>query len=89
MHFLSEMNQDPGVFLGWKVKRGVPVSFVSNQVWYRGLPVQRSAQSYSVFLLDFGDFIEAKVEDMRPLAEKFMKVPPFAYQVDKYLENND
>ena len=76
------MNQDPGVFLGWKVKRGVPVSVVSSQVWYRGLPVERSGRTYTVFLLDFGNIIQANVEDMRPLSEKFMKVPPFAYQVD-------
>ena len=75
------MNQDPGVFLGWKVTRGVPVSVVSSQVWYRGLPVERSGQTYSVFLVDFGNIIQANVEDMRPLSEKFMKVPSFAYQV--------
>ena len=77
------MNQEAGVFLGWKVKRGVPVSVVSQEVWYRGLPGERSGQSYSVFLLDFGTFIQVKVEDMKPLPEKFRKLPPFAYQVDQ------
>ena len=80
MQFLGEL-KNPGVILGWKVKRGEPVSVVSDGFWYRGLPVQQSGQTYSVFLLDCGDLIQANVEDMRPLPEKFMKVPPFAYQV--------
>ena len=76
------MNQEVDVFLGWKVKRGVPVSVVFQEVCYRGLPGERSGNSYSVFLLDFGTFIQVNVEDMRPLPEKFRKLPPFAYQVD-------
>ena len=75
------MNQEADLFLGWKVKRGVPVSVVFQEVWYRGLPGEKSGQSYSVFLLDLGTFIQVKVEDMMPLPEKFSKVPPFAYQV--------
>ena len=84
MQLMEDIKEDPGVSPGWKVKRGFPVSVVSSQVWYRGLPVERSGRTrtYSVFLLDFGNIIQANVEDMRPLSEKFMKVPPFAYQVD-------
>ena len=82
MEFHGEMTQDPGVFPGWKVKRGVPVSVISKEVWYRGLPVKKDGQTYEVFLLDYGDFVHVNVEDMRPMPEKFMKVPPFAYQVD-------
>lgn len=84
MEFHGEMNkeQNPEVSLGWKVIRGVPVAVISKEVWCRGLPVKKSCQTYEVFLIDFGDFVQVNLEDMRPLPEKFMKAPPFAYQVD-------
>ena len=50
-------------------------------VWYRGLPVTKTGDTYLVFLIDFGYQVTVVKEEMRPLPEEFLDVPPFAYQV--------
>ena len=77
MQIIGKM-KDLGVFLGRKVQRGEPVSVVSNEFWYRGLPVKKSCQIYKVLLLKCGELIQVNVEDTKPLPEKLRKVPQFA-----------
>ena len=71
----------PAVVVDWRVKRGGAVCVVWRGVWYRGLPVTKTGHTYSVFLIDFGYQVTVVKEEMRPLPEEFLDVPPFAYQV--------
>ena len=78
-----ELNQrtPPAAVAAWKVKRGGAVSVVWSGVWHRGIPVKKTGSSYSVFLIDQGYQVTVTQEEVRPLPEEFLDVPPFAYQV--------
>ena len=79
---MRELNlTGPTVAVDWRVKKGAPVCVVWRGVWYRGLPVNKKDNTYKVFLIDLGYQVSVIKEDMRPLPEEFLNIPPFAYQV--------
>ena len=78
------MTSDPpeAAIKAWKVQIGRLLSVRREGRWYRGLPVTRLDQMFSIYLVDLGHTVIAKQEDLRPLT-LLLDIHPYAYQVDK------
>ena len=78
------MTSDPpgAAIKAWRVQIGHLLSVRCEGRWYRGLPVTRLNQMFSVFLVDLGRTVHVEQEDLRPLT-LLLDIPPYAYQVDK------
>ena len=73
----------PGVAIkAWRVQMGSLLSVRCEGRWYRGLPLTRLDQIFSVYLVDLGRTVNASEEDLRPLT-LLLDIHPYAYQVDK------
>ena len=68
---------------GWCVGRKEPLLALHLDLWQRGLAVrrERSTMEYDVFLLDTGETISVKRENLRPLPVELKQIPPFVFQV--------
>lgn len=65
----------------WSVGRKEPVLVLHEGIWHRGLAVVKKGQEFDVFLVDSGQTVTIKLENIRPLISELQQVPPFAYQV--------
>ena len=82
---LVELMQDmaPPEDSGWSVGRKEPLLALHLDLWQRGLAVrrERSTMEYDVFLLDTGETVSVKRENLRPLPVELKQIPPFVFQV--------
>ena len=82
MRLLSRMNTAPPYYdADRKVGFDGPLCVLSGGLWVRGMPLEKNGHELSVFLIDSGNFVTVTEEELRPLPEEFLEVPPFAYQV--------
>ena len=51
------------------------------EVWQRGLVVSERGAECDVYLLDIGQTITVRREDMRVSSPELEQIPPFAFQV--------
>ena len=71
----------PAVDSSWSVGRKEPVLALHQDLWHRGVAVLKKGQEFALFLVDIGQTVTVKLENIRPLLAEFQQIPPFAFQV--------
>ena len=79
---LENMNvSPPPTVQGWKFGKGETVAVVEQDIWYRGLAVNKKEGKVQVYLLDYGGLVTVKPDQIRPLPNDWSGMPAANYQV--------
>ena len=79
---LENMNvSPPPTVQGWKLAKRETVAVVEQDIWYRGLAVNKKEGKVQVYLLDYGGLVTVKPDQIRPLPNDWSGMPAANYQV--------
>ena len=53
-----------------------PVLALHLGLWHRGVAVLKKGQEFALFLVDIGQTVTVKLENIRPLLAEFQQIPP-------------
>ena len=83
LQLVGLMNDNPpAADSSWTVGRNEPVLAHHEDYWQRGLAIKKKGQAeYDVFLLDAGQTVTIRQENLRSLPSDLLAVPPFIFQV--------